>query len=58
MSEEHLPVAFNAALDDLLGWGAEVADPRTGALVEPDTMFWAGSTAKGVDSRRQPKEHR
>jgi CubicO group peptidase (beta-lactamase class C family) len=25
-----------------------VADPRTGAPVEPGTLFWAGSTAKGV----------
>lgn len=27
-----------------------VADPRTGAPVEPGTLFWAGSTAKGVAS--------
>ncbi|GAA5118602.1 serine hydrolase domain-containing protein [Pseudonocardia adelaidensis] len=27
-----------------------VADPRTAAPVEPDTLFWAGSTAKGVAS--------
>lgn len=27
-----------------------VADPRTGASVEPGTLFWAGSTAKGVAS--------
>jgi CubicO group peptidase (beta-lactamase class C family) len=27
-----------------------VADPRTGAAVEPGTLFWAGSTAKGVAS--------
>ena len=27
-----------------------VADPRTGAPVERDTLFWAGSTAKGVAS--------
>ncbi len=26
------------------------ADPRTGAPVGPDTLFWAGSTAKGVAS--------
>jgi CubicO group peptidase (beta-lactamase class C family) len=25
-----------------------VADPRTAAPVEPGTLFWAGSTAKGV----------
>jgi CubicO group peptidase (beta-lactamase class C family) len=25
-----------------------VADPRTGSPVEPGTLFWAGSTAKGV----------
>jgi CubicO group peptidase (beta-lactamase class C family) len=25
-----------------------VADPRTGAPVDPDTLFWAASTAKGV----------
>jgi len=25
-----------------------VADPRTGTSVEPGTLFWAGSTAKGV----------
>jgi CubicO group peptidase (beta-lactamase class C family) len=25
-----------------------VADPRTGAPVDADTLFWAGSTAKGV----------
>jgi CubicO group peptidase (beta-lactamase class C family) len=25
-----------------------VADPRTGAPVDPATLFWAGSTAKGV----------
>jgi CubicO group peptidase (beta-lactamase class C family) len=27
-----------------------VADPRTAAPVEPGTLFWAGSTAKGVAS--------
>src|SRR6266511_150502 len=26
------------------------ADPRTGAPVDRDTLFWAGSTAKGVAS--------
>lgn len=25
-----------------------VADPRTGAPVEPGTLFWAGSTATGA----------
>jgi CubicO group peptidase (beta-lactamase class C family) len=27
-----------------------VADPRDGTPVDPDTLFWAGSTAKGVAS--------
>jgi CubicO group peptidase (beta-lactamase class C family) len=27
-----------------------VADPRTGVAVSADTLFWAGSTAKGVAS--------
>jgi CubicO group peptidase (beta-lactamase class C family) len=70
MSEQHLAVAADVLLDDLVGSGAEVglqlvvirngrtlldlargtADPRTGAPVDPDTLFWAGSTAKGVAS--------
>lgn len=70
MSEEHLPAAVDALLDDVVGSGAEVglqvvvirsgrvvvdaargvADPRTGAPVARDTLFWAGSTAKGVAS--------
>jgi CubicO group peptidase (beta-lactamase class C family) len=70
MSEEHLPVAVDAVLDDAIGTGAEVglqvvviregrvlvdtargmADPRTGACVDGDTLFWAASTAKGVAS--------
>jgi CubicO group peptidase (beta-lactamase class C family) len=27
-----------------------VSDPCTGALVDRDTQFWAGSTAKGIAS--------
>jgi CubicO group peptidase (beta-lactamase class C family) len=27
-----------------------VSDPRTGAAVDRDSLFWAGSTAKGVAS--------
>lgn len=70
MSEEHLAVAADVLLDELIGSGAEVglqlavirdghtlvdaargtADPCTGAPVDRDTLFWAGSTAKGVAS--------
>lgn len=66
--ENHLAVAVDALLDELIGSGAEVglqvavirggrmvvdaargvADPRRGATIDRDTLFWAGSTAKGV----------
>ena len=70
MGEEHLAVAVDSLLDELIGSGGEiglqvvvirngrtlvdaargVADPRTGEPVDRDTLFWAGSTAKGVAS--------
>src|SRR5829696_6172726 len=36
--------------DTLVDTARGASDPRTGAPVDRDTLFWAGSTAKGVAS--------
>jgi CubicO group peptidase (beta-lactamase class C family) len=47
-AEVGLQVAVIRHGETLVDAACGVADPQTGAPVEPDTLFWAGSTAKGV----------
>jgi CubicO group peptidase (beta-lactamase class C family) len=47
-AEVGLQVAVIRHGETLVDAACGVADPHTGAPVERDTLFWAGSTAKGV----------
>jgi len=49
-AELGLQVAVVQSGRTLVDAAGGVADPRTGASVGPETLFWAGSTAKGVAS--------